>query len=187
MSALNLSQLLQIPHFFPAFLFFLDPPGIGHISPPYWFPISLILSLHLPVPKSSDHPFYSWSLLGYQNFWKSCSPWWLLQQSFHIPLVISFCYTPQWHSKPSPFPFISCFSLRLQQFLGDNIFPIKSRDYDIPSMLTPMPISKFKFIFLLSNLFSLALEELLIPFIEDHWSIYILNLLQPFPETGILH
>ena len=100
----------------PTWLPFLPSPAWGrsHSHQDTDSLISTILSPHSPVPKprSSDHVPNSRPLPGCQPCWKSRSPPWLHQQCFLVPLVISFCPAPQQCSKPSPFSYISCSSLR---------------------------------------------------------------------------
>ena len=57
----------------------------------------------------------------------------------------------------------------------------------MPSMPASVPVSILNSLFMLGYLFSPALEDKLVPLVEDHWSIHILNILKPFPELGILH
>lgn len=60
-------------------------------------------------------------------------------------------------------------------------------DMTMPSMPASVPVSILNSLFMLGYLFSPALEDKLVPLVEDHWSIHILNILKPFPELGILH
>ena len=181
--SVSLCQLLLIP--WPlTWLPFLPSPAWGW-SHSRQHTRSLISTTQCPDPGdpvTSPIPNHSQAV---RVCWKSCFPRWLCQQCFYARLVVSSCHAPRWLSNLHH----SLTSLAATSALSGDTLLSTSIDcaMRMPPMPASVPLSILNSLFMSWYLFPPALEDKLVPLVEDHWSVHILNLLKPFPELGILH